>query len=131
MTHTNPGGMSHKCNVAFFASYAFSWPRSILCASWSYRRNTLQKADKSSVNELTTYLVKTTFAAVYAAHEMRPALVGGLLLFFGMKSMALKHRLSLCTVACAAFLAFGHDASAVSVGDSHELGFLLARRTKR
>lgn len=52
------------------------------------------------------------------------ALVQRLLLLFGMKSIALKHKLSLCTVACAAFFAFGHNASALSVGDSHELGFL-------
>jgi VPDSG-CTERM motif len=32
--------------------------------------------------------------------------------------------LLLCTVLCAAMLAFGHNASALSVGDSHELGFL-------
>jgi hypothetical protein len=56
--------------------------------------------------------------------EMFFALVRCLLPFFGMKSIALKHKLSLCTVACAAFLAFGHSASALSVGDSHELGFL-------
>jgi hypothetical protein len=41
-----------------------------------------------------------------------------------MKSIALRHKLSLCTVACAAFLAFSHSASALSVGDSHELGFI-------
>jgi hypothetical protein len=55
---------------------------------------------------------------------MRFALVQCLLLFLSMKSIALKHKLSLCTLACAAFLAFGHNASALSVGDSHELGFL-------
>jgi VPDSG-CTERM motif len=36
-----------------------------------------------------------------------------------------KHKpLLLCMVLCAAMLAFGHNASALSVGDSHELGFL-------
>ena len=55
---------------------------------------------------------------------MRFALVQCLLLFLSMKSIARKHKLSLCTLTCAAFLAFGHNASALSVGDSHELGFL-------
>jgi hypothetical protein len=41
-----------------------------------------------------------------------------------MKSIALKHKLSICTAVCAAFLALSHNASALSVGDSHELGFL-------
>jgi hypothetical protein len=47
-----------------------------------------------------------------------------LLFFFGMNSIALRYRLALCMATCAAFLAFGHNASALSVGDSHELGFL-------
>ena len=47
-----------------------------------------------------------------------------LAIIFSMKSIALRHKLSLCTVVCAVFLAFGHNASALSVGDSHELGFL-------
>jgi VPDSG-CTERM motif len=55
---------------------------------------------------------------------MRFALVRCLLLFFGMKSIALKHKLSLCMATCAALLAFSHNASALSVGDSHELGFI-------
>jgi hypothetical protein len=55
---------------------------------------------------------------------MRMVLVPRLPIFFRMKSIALKHKLSLCTVAFAAFLAFGHNASALSVGDSHELGFI-------
>jgi len=41
-----------------------------------------------------------------------------------MKSIALKHKLSICTAVCAAFLALSHNASALSVGDAHELGFL-------
>jgi len=41
-----------------------------------------------------------------------------------MKSMALKHNLSLCAAVCAAFFALNHNACALSVGDSHELGFL-------
>jgi hypothetical protein len=47
-----------------------------------------------------------------------------LALFFGMKRIALKHKLTLCAFVCAAFVAFGHNASALSVGDSHELGFI-------
>jgi len=56
--------------------------------------------------------------------ETGPALVQCLLLLFSMKSIALKHKLSICTAVCAAFLALTHNASALSVGDSHELGFL-------
>jgi hypothetical protein len=55
---------------------------------------------------------------------MSPALVHCLLLLFSMKSIALKHKLSICTAVCAAFLALSHNAGALSVGDSHELGFL-------
>ena len=51
-------------------------------------------------------------------------LVQCLPLFFSMNSIALRYKLSLCMATCAAFLAFGHNASALSVGDSHELGFL-------
>lgn len=41
-------------------------------------------------------------------------------------SIAPKHKLLLCMAACAAMLAFSHNASALAlnVGDSHELGFL-------
>jgi hypothetical protein len=41
-----------------------------------------------------------------------------------MKSIALKHKLSICTAVCATFLALSHNAGALSVGDSHEQGFL-------
>ena len=52
------------------------------------------------------------------------ALVQRLLVLFGMNSVALRYKLSLCMAICAASLAFGNHASALSVGDSHELGFL-------
>lgn len=39
-------------------------------------------------------------------------------------SFASKHKLWLCLAACAAALTFSHSASALTVGDSHELGYL-------
>ena len=56
--------------------------------------------------------------------QARSVLAQCLLVFFSMKSIALKHKLSICTAVCATFLALGHNASALGVGDSHELGFL-------